>query len=264
MPSNPLQKSSFKALRKKDHHESEEVDAYQNYLEIGEDKRLTQRHSSLSTKEHIHIPFSTLYEADLSSLRTIRLLYHQRAKSDAERPNIPWIAWQPSDLENAFDLCMRDLVLYKSSITTLSVASLHLKEVISANGRRRTSGQRNSSNGTRCITCLQRRNLQRLLFAGNGQRQASLHPRRQAIYKQRRAPHTRIQVMRLCLKGMLAAIWANTSRGSRRQARDFAKLYSTTSKSPQRIQSFAMTFSTRPAKDYVVKTKQEYSKTVHH
>jgi hypothetical protein len=157
---------------------------------------------------------------------------------------------RPTDLENAFDLCMRDLVLDRHSITTLSVASLHLREVISVNGRRRRSGQRNSSNRTRCVTCSQRRNLQRLLFAVNGQRQASLHPRRQAIYKQRRAPHTRIQVMRLCLKGMLAATWANTNRVSRRQARDFAKLYSTASKSSQRIQSFAMIFSTTPAKDY--------------
>jgi hypothetical protein len=148
--------------------------------------------------------------------RIIYLLYHQRAKSDPERPTVQWIVYRPTDLENAFDLRMRDLVLDRRPITKLSVASLHLREAISVNGRRRRSGRRNSSNRTRSITYWQRRNLQRLLFAVNGQSQASSHPRRQAICKQRRAPHTRIQVMRLCLKGMLAATWANTNRVSRR------------------------------------------------
>ena len=115
---------------------------------------------------------------------------------------------------------MRTLVLDRHSITRLSVASLHLREAISVNGRRRRSGQRNSSKRTRCIACSQRRNPQRLLSAVNGQRLALLPPRRQAIYKQRRAPHTRIQVMKLCLKGRLAVTWTNTSQASRRQARD--------------------------------------------
>jgi hypothetical protein len=91
------------------------------------------------------------------------------------------------------------------------VISAHLRGAISIIGRSRKLGQRSTSKRTRCIVCLQRRD-QRLLFAANGRRLALLPLWRQAIYKQRRALYTKIQVTKLCLKGRLAATWTNTSR----------------------------------------------------
>ena len=125
-------------------------------------------------KTGMFIHSSTWNDADLSRSRIICLLYPLRAKSDPAGPNILWDAYRSTEPENSFDLHTPTLVLDRHSITILSVASLHLREAILVNGLRRRSGQRTFSNRTRCITCSQRRNLQRLLFVVYGQRQACI------------------------------------------------------------------------------------------
>jgi hypothetical protein len=65
----------LKALRKRHHKNSEEVNDSKRAVRIKQDQR----------KRRVHSPSNTLSEADLTTDRITRLLYHQSAKSDHEK-----------------------------------------------------------------------------------------------------------------------------------------------------------------------------------
>lgn len=154
--SDPLQKSSLKASRKKDHHESEKakshhkfegVNAFQHFKRATRIESLSEDLPQLN--RHVHIPSGALSTADPPSHRISRLLYYQKEISDIERRNILQIAHQPSGLRNVPGF--RSPVLPISLIGIQQLASASLGTAISVIGQSRKFGQKSISSRTVCI-----------------------------------------------------------------------------------------------------------------